>query len=146
MVFRLNVMDDVGMSRNIFVKIGGRGNDIQMAFDHADGHGQNVDSLVDRSIIFNVKRMPSIKCIDRTVCVCALQSFPLPINSCHFYNFIGLFFNELSPKNPLRGVKIFCENSQIRLCCSSMYVLLMECYSKVTNKLFHELRIITNTL
>jgi hypothetical protein len=65
-------MDDVGMSRNVFVKIGGRGNDIQMAFDHADGRGQNVDSLVDRSIIFNVKRMPSIKCIDRTVCVCVL--------------------------------------------------------------------------
>ena len=86
-------MDDVGMSRNVFVKIGGRGHDIQMAFDHADGHGQNVDSLVDPSITFNVKRMPSIKCIDLTVCVCALQSFPLPINSCHFYNFIGRFFS-----------------------------------------------------
>ena len=43
--------------------------------------------------------------------------------------------------NPLWGVKIFFENCQIWLCCSSMYVLSMKSNAKVTNELFHELRI-----
>ena len=93
------------MSRNVFVKIGGRGHDIQMAFDHADGHGQNVDSLVDPSITFNVKRMPSIKCIDRTVCVCVCSSIVSVANQ--LVSFLQFYWPFLFNENPLWGFKIF---------------------------------------
>ena len=69
----------------------------------------------------------------------------LPMNYFTSYELLKKSFDcvplSAGHSNPLWGVKIFFENCQIWLRCSSMYVLSMECHAKVTNELIHELRI-----